>query len=1107
MGWRNPPTPWSELERILSGRPRTEAQSPGDGNDSPAWTRRRIPFTPTSPRRYVPTQPLYAELHVHSNFSFLDGASYPEDLAETAAELGLSALALTDHDGMYGVVRFAQAAKDLGLPTVFGAELSLGLSMPQNGIADPEGNHLLALARGPEGYRRLCAAISAGQRAGGEKGKPIYDLAALGERAGGHWAVLTGCRKGTVPAALARGGMAAARTALDELIGIFGRENVVVELTDHGGPEDADRVDALVELAEWARLDTVATGNVHYAVPSRGRLAAALASVRARRGLDDMDGWLPAAGSAYLRSGAEMAARFARYPDAVTRAAELGAACAFELALVKPELPVLWPAGETDISYLRRLTMQGALGRYGTPESNPKAYQQLEHELRTIEELKFPGYFLIIKDIVDFCTKEGILCQGRGSAANSAVCYALGVTVVDPVAYELLFERFLAPERAEPPDIDIDIASERREEVIQYVYDTYGRDNAAQVANIITYRPRSAVRDMAKALGYSTGQQDAWSKQIEGWGAHLDNVEHDIPADVLELASQLQGFPRHLGLHSGGMVICDRPVTEVCPVEWARMPNRSVLQWDKDDCADTELVKFDLLGLGMLSALQGMLELIPRYYGETIDLAKLPTNDPATFEMLRAADTVGVFQVESRAQMATLPRLKPKVFYDLACEVALIRPGPIQGGSVHPYIRRRNGSEKITYPHPLLENCLRRTKGIPLFQEQMMHMAIDAASFSPQQADELRRAMDSRRSVQKMEKLKASLYEGMAGNGITGAVADDIYEKLAAFANFGFAESHAISFAYLVYSSAYLKRFYPAAFYAALLNAQPMGFYSPQSLIADARRHGLTVYGPDINLSGAMATLRPAPPDARPTTLGFPGTVEPAIRLGLSSVRRLGKEQAKSVEAERDEHGPFRDMADLARRTGLSTPAIESLATAGAFDGFGLDRRRALWSAGVVATERPDRLAGLGLGADPPTLPDMSPMEQTMADLWSTGISPTSYPTQFLRPRLDSLGVVPAERLRQVADGARVLIGGVVTHRQRPATASGITFMSLEDETGLINVVCSPAVWQRHRRVARESGSLLIRGRLERSDGVVNVVAEQIHKLPLQVPASSRDFR
>jgi error-prone DNA polymerase len=1102
MGWNNPPVPWSELERRLSGKPRPPTMD-GDGNDSPAWTRKRLPYS--SPEiDYRPVDPPYAELHAHSNFSFLDGASHPEEMAETAVALGLTGLAITDHDGMYGVVRFSQAARELGLPTIFGAELSLGLSEPQNGIADPEGSHLLVLARGPDGYYRLSAAISAAQREG-MKGRPVYDPTDLADRAGGHWAILTGCRKGAVPQALAKGGIDAARVELDRLVGMFGRENVIVELTDHGGPDDSDRIDALAELAERARLDTVATGNVHFAVPSRGRLAAALAAVRARRSIEELDGWLPAAGTAFLRSGAEMAARFARRPDAVTRAAELGAACAFDLKLVAPELPVLTPHGMTDIEYLRKLTYDGAAVHYGTPEEEPLAYQQLEHELRTIEELNFPGYFLVVQEIVQFCKDEKILCQGRGSAANSAVCYALGITVVDPVAYELLFERFLAPERSEPPDIDIDISSERREEVIQHVYDKYGRDNAAQVANIITYRPRSAVRDMAKALGYSAGQQDAWSKQIEGWGAHINSIDHDIPADVVELASQLQGFPRHLGLHSGGMVICSRPVTEVCPVEWATMPDRTVLQWDKDDCADTDLVKFDLLGLGMLAALQGMLELIPLHYEESVDLAHLPPDDPKTFEMLRAADTVGVFQVESRAQMATLPRLKPEKFYDLACEVALIRPGPIQGGSVHPYIRRRNNPKEITYPHPLLEKALHRTLGIPLFQEQMMHMAIDAAGFSPKQADHLRRAMDSRRSAEKMEKLKDGLYKGMARNGITGAVADDIYDKLAAFANFGFAESHAISFAYLVYSSSYLKRYFPAAFYVGLLNAQPMGFYSPQSLVADARRHGLTAHGVDINISAAKTTLEQGMPGR--LTLGRPERTEPAIRMGLSSVKRLGKEPAEQVEAERDAHGRFTNMADFARRTGLSIPAIESLATAGAFDCFGLDRRRALWSAGVAATERPDRLAGLGLGADPPRLPAMSPIEQTMADLWSTGVSPDCYPTQHLRPKLTEMGVIPAAHLARHRHGERVLVGGVVTHRQRPATASGITFMSLEDETGLINVVCSPGVWQRHRRVARESGALVIRGKLEKVDGVVNIVAEQIRKLHLSVPAGSRDFR
>ncbi|MGI8695487.1 MAG: error-prone DNA polymerase, partial [Mycobacteriales bacterium] len=1099
------PIPWSELERRLAGRARPDP--PGDGGDSPAWSRHREPFASPIRRRHSPTP--YAELHCHSNFSFLDGASDPEELAETAAALGLQALALTDHDGFYGVCRFAEAAAEVGLPTVFGAELSLGLSRAQNGVADPEGSHLVVLARDPEGYARLAAAISAGQRAGA-KGRPVFALDELAAAAGGHWQLLTGCRKGAVPAALATGGtggLAAATAELDRLVAAFGREHVAVELTDHGAPEDAERIDALADLAAGARVGVVATTAAHYAGPSRGRLAAAMAYVRARRSLDEMDGWLPAAGAAYLRTGEEMATRFDRHPHAVARAGEIGRDCAFDLKLVAPTLPDCpVPAGHTEMSWLAELTWRGATHRYGPRDAAVTAYDQLEHELAMIERLGFPGYFLIVHDIVDFCRRNGILCQGRGSAANSAVCYAIGITKVDAVGYGLLFERFLSPEREGPPDIDLDIAAGRREEVIQYVYDRYGRDNAAQVANVITYRPKSAMRDMAKALGHCPGQQDAWSKRIDGWGEIAD--ADGIPDDVVALANQLRGAPRHLGIHSGGMVICDRPVVEVCPVEWARMADRSVLQWDKDDCAATGLVKFDLLGLGMLSAIDTALTLVREHHGVEVDLATLPPDDPPTYEMTRAADTVGVFQIESRAQMAALPRLKPKKFYDLVIEVALIRPGPIQGGSVHPYIRRYNGLEEPTYAHPVLRKSLEKTLGVPLFQEQMMQMAIDAAGCTPAEADLVRRAMGSKRSTEKMEKMRERLYAGMAANGITGAVAEEIFDKLKAFANFGFAESHAISFAYLVYASCWLKRYYPAAFYAALLANQPMGFYSPQSLVADARRHGLSVRGPDINVSGAQATLEPGEtvPAGGLTPLGR-GEVEPIIRLGLTSVRRLGDAAAERVVALREQDGRYADMPDVARRTGLSAPALEALATADAFASFGLDRRGALWAAGAVAADRPDRLAGLRIAADPPALPAMTPTETTAADLWSTGVSADSYPTQYVRGHLDELGVVSAARLREVRDGTRVLVGGVVTHRQRPATASGITFLNLEDETGMVNVICPHVVWQRYRRIARESGALIIRGKLESADGVVGVLAERFERLPLAATTRSRDFR
>ncbi|MET0736744.1 MAG: error-prone DNA polymerase, partial [Acidimicrobiales bacterium] len=1077
MGWRNPPVTWSELEGRLSDQwatPLDQSHWPGaDGGDSPAWSRKRDKYEALALERRKAATP-YAELHCHSNFSFLDGASHAEELAEEAVRLGLEALALTDHDGFYGVVRFAEAARAYGLPTVFGAELTLGMTRPQMGEPDPEGDHLVVLARDPTGYARLGTAISAAQMAG-EKGAPRTSLSTLAGDAVArdHWLVLTGCRKGAVPRALVERGPSAAQRELARLVDAFGRENVAIELWDHGDPLDSARNDGLAEVAVRAGVDVVATNNVHYATPSRRRLATALAAVRARRSLDEIDGWLPAAAGAHLRSGDEQARRFARYPGAVDRAAALGRECAFDLQLVAPNLPPFpCPPGQDEMSFLRQLTEQGALGRYGTRAEHPAAYQQIDHELDMIEALGFPGYFLVVWDIVRFCRENGIFCQGRGSAANSAVCYALGVTNADAVKLGLLFERFLSPERDGPPDIDIDIESDRREEAIQYVYERHGRANAAQVANVITYRARSAVRDMAKALGHAPGQQDAWAKQIDRWSHVADSehqrgpdghVDHDIPAEVLALAAEIEDFPRHLGIHSGGMVMCDRPVAEVCPVEWGRMENRSVLQWDKDDCAAVGLVKFDLLGLGMLSALRYCIELVAEHEGAQLDLATLPHEDPEVYAMLCAADTVGVFQVESRAQMATLPRLKPRTFYDLVVEVALIRPGPIQGGSVHPYIRRRNGQEAVTYLHPLLEKSLQKTLGIPLFQEQLMQMAIDVAGFTASEADELRQAMGSKRSVARMERLRGRFFAGMAERGITQPVDEKIWEKLAAFANFGFPESHSVSFAYLVYASSWLKRYHPAAFCAALLNAQPMGFYSPHTLVQDARRHGVEIRTPDVNASAAQATLQAGStgaPDRDPSTWGDGG---PVVRLGIGAVRGIGEDLALAIAAGR----PYGDPEDLARRTGCSLAQLEALATAGAFGCFGLDRRSALWGAGAVAQGGADRLAGVVTGVTAPMLPGMEPREESLADLWATGISPDGHPTRFVREELDRRGVVTAVALKAMPDGVRVQVGGVVTHRQRPATASGITFLNLEDETGLVNVVVSKGCWARYRKVAR----------------------------------------
>jgi len=1121
VGWNSPSVPWKDLEQTLSDRlttGRVRELWEGDGGDSPAWTRKRGDYTPPAEPVRTRGRVPYAELHCHSNFSFLDGASHPEELAEEAARLGLEALALTDHNGFYGVVRFSEAAKAIGLPTIFGAELTLlappgdladrsassltSADLSRPGPPDPHGQHLVILARDPQGYALLARAISEGQLAG-EKGAPRIPYERLvelgGTGSGDHWAVLTACRKGPVPAALVNEGPAAARRELERLVSDFGRSNVFVELWDHGMPTDSVRNDGMAGLAVAAGVDIIATANAHHHSVARKRLASAMAAVRARRSLDEIDGWLPPAGM-HLRSGEEQAARFTRYPGVVERAATLGLECAFDLSLVAPKLPPYpCPDGLNEMGFLGRLVEEGGARRYGSREAErvEGAWAQLDRELALIDQLGFPGYFLVVWDIVDFCRRSNILCQGRGSAANSAVCFALGITNADAVSLGLLFERFLSSERDGPPDIDIDIESDRREEVIQYVYERHGRHHTAQVANVISYRSKSAIRDMAKALGYAQGQQDAFSTQVDRWRNVSDGMtkagavdsDTSIPLQVMELAAEVEHFPRHLGIHSGGMVMCDRPVIEVCPVEWGRMPNRSVLQWDKDDCAAAGLVKFDLLGLGMLSALHYATDFIRDFHGIDIDLAALP-QESEVYDMLQKADTIGVFQIESRAQMATLPRLKPRCFYDLVVEVALIRPGPIQGGSVHPYIRRRNGLEPVTYLHPLLENALAKTLGIPLFQEQLMQIAIDVGNFTPADADQLRQAIGSKRSRERMEQLKERFFAGMRDNGIDDELGEQIWLKLAAFANYGFPESHSVSFSYLVYASSWIKYHYPAAFCAALLNAQPMGFWSPHTLVGDARRHGVVVRTPDLNASAASAILE--------------GDSEAEVRLGLEYVRGIGTDLAEEISAGR----PYASVEDLRRRMPkLSLPILEALATSGAFGCFGIDRRSALWTAGAMAQTSEDRLAGIVTGIDAPTLPGMSPEELSHADLWATGVAPDGHPTRYIREKLTGIGVITATGLIDQPAGERVFVGGVVTHRQRPATAGGTTFLNLEDETGLINVVISKGCWQRYKGVARGAPALLIRGRLEKEEGVINVVADKLEPLPVGKAPASSDFR
>ena len=1056
----------------------------------------------------------YAELHAHSGFSFLDGASDPEELVAEAHRLGLDALALTDHHGFYGVVRFAEAARAVGLPTVFGTEVTLAPASPRTGEPDPTGAHLLVLARDPVGYARLSTVLADAHLAGGEKGKPVFTLDALARAAAGHWLVLSGCRKGAVPAALMEAGPGAASREVGRLVEAFGRANVALELWDHGDPVDTARNDALARLAvEWG-VDAVATNNVHYATPAgfhsgHHALGGAGAPAPGRAGgLAALGpGGLPALGGravAALRPLARCGRAGGRARAGLRLRPAPGGAAAARLPGARGHgragLPA--PAGERGGAGSLRAARatNGCRGRGS----------RLQHELDVIGQLGFAGYFLVVWDIAQVCQRLNIYCQGRGSAANSAVCYALGVTNVDAVDLGLLFERFLSPARDGPPDIDVDIESGRREEVIQYVYERYGRRHAAQVANVITYRPRSAVRDVGKAFGFTQEEVDAWSAGIDaghGRGPSSAAAVHEavaardeVPPLVAELAAQVLNRPRHLGIHSAGMVLCDRPVVEVCPVEWGRMPGRSVLQWDKDDCAAIGLVKFDLLGLGMLEALHRMVDLVHDFFGVTVDLGQLP-QEPEVYDLLCRADTVGVFQVESRAQMGTLPRVRPRTFYDIAIEVALIRPGPIQGHAVNPYIRRRRGEEEVTYLHPLLEPILERTLGVPLFQEQLMEMAVAIAGFSAADADELRQAMAAKRSAARMEKMRVRLYEGMAARGVTGPVADQVFDALAAFANFGFPESHSVSFAHLVYSSAWLKLRYPAAFTAGLLNSQPMGFWSPQSLVADAQRHGVSVRRPHVNRSEVGASLE--------------GEVaDPVLRLGLGSVRGVGEATAERIVAGR----PWSGGEDLVRRAGVTQAQLETLAAAGALDPEGEEadaagsmtavRRRLLWAAGAAAQGTPDRLPGVVVGAEAPPLPEPSLYDSVGDDLWALGLAPERTAMHLARERLEAMGVVTASELEWSADGDRATVAGVVTHRQHPETARGAVFVNLEDETGHVNVVFSRGAWARWKHVARHSPVLLIRGRVRRGQGAVSFDAERVESLVVgtAVPAS-RDFR
>ncbi|WP_273661091.1 error-prone DNA polymerase [Corynebacterium heidelbergense] len=1149
-GFTNPVAlSWSRLERILSGKDVPPLQAVGiaeNTNNSP-----RVEFFdvagevvvdgrgPRSGERGVHNEkehhpPLpFAELHCCTTYSFLAGASEPEELVEKALELGLVALSCVDRDGFYGAARFATAAAEAladrgqSLATVFGAELSV------DGVDRPG---LTVLCKGQDGYRRLSMVITDARMADRDKDSVSYpDVDQLAVAAQGTWIVLIGWAQMGIEDA------PSGAWAAEEIVRAFGADNCVVELQHTMNPADPERNERLHAFAEEHGLREIVSTAPRCATPAHARLAGVKAALADRQ---DMAAAAPVThplGGPWLRSGREMMQLAGDNPwlaEAVATTVEVARQCAFTLNLVAPNLPHFpVPEGHTEMSWLRELTERGGAYRYGPRDGHAaarRAWAIIDRELGIIEKLGFPGYFLIVHDIVDFCHRSNIYCQGRGSAANSAVCFALGITTVDAVAAGLLFERFLSPERDGPPDIDLDIESGRREEAIQYVYRRYGRDNAAQVANVITYRRKSALRDAARALGYPAGRVDAWSRGTE-----------EPPQIVTTIAEQLEGHPRHLGIHSGGMVICDRPIAAVVPTEWARMADRSVVQWDRDDCATVGLVKFDLLGLGMLEAIHHAVDQVREHRGRHVELWRLDPTEAPVYEMLSRADAVGVFQVESRAQMNTLPRLRPRVFFDLVVEVALIRPGPIQGGSVHPYIRRRNGLEPVTFDHPCLEPALTKTLGVPLFQEQLMQMVVDAAGFTGAEADTLRRAMGSKRSPEKMERLRARFYQGLEDtNGITGEVADRLWDKIVAFAAYGFPESHSQSFAALVYYSAWFKYHYPAEFCVALLRAQPMGFYSPQSLISDARRHGVTILPPDVNASGVEAdTVIEGHTAADGDATGCPneprgvhglgrGTGEPigAIRLGLAGVSGIGEDVARRIVSARDRLGRFRRVSDLSREAGLTVSHVEQLARAGALTCLGLDRRQAVWAAGIAATERPGMLPGTS-ELSVPALPGMSTFELTAADLAATHMTPEGHPLELLRGFLDNwhaltvrtgpragqrrggAPVIPADQLLAVPDGTRVRVAGVVTHRQAPKTAGGVVFIGMEDETGLANIIIPPGLWEKQRVVAANARIVVIRGIVSNAEGAASVAADMVEAVEPELAAASvlgskaRDFR
>ncbi len=1026
----------------------------------------------------------YVELHCHSYFSLLDGASSPETLVERAAALDYRALALTDHDGLYGAVRFWQASKAKGIEPIIGAEVTLA-----------DGDHLTLLAETQHGYANLCRIISAGQLAG-QKGHPRLTMEALEKHASGL-ICLSGCRQGVIPTALLAKDELKARQAARALREIFGPGRFWIEIQRHFLPDDGCLTAALAALAKRLGVGVVATNNVHHAERSGQRLHDVLTCIRHHTTLPKalVSRLLHPSSERFLKPPQQMAILFPDLPQALRNTLQVAERCDVRLDFSTQRLPGFSvPEEHTSESYLRALCEEGLLRKYDPVTLQAEA--QLDHELKVIEQAELSDYFLVVWDIVRFARSQGIRCQGRGSAANSLVAYLLNITPVDPLRHNLLFERFLSQEAHTMPDIDVDFAADQREEVIQYVYERYGEEHVGMVCNVVTYRARSAVRDVAKALAFPPDVIDRAAKALDTHSAEAaaEAIESNLPEAKYPAASplpwqvlsgllrEIDGVPRHLSIHVGGMLITAAPLVEVVPLERATMPGRVVVQWDKDSVEDAGLIKIDLLGLRTLGVIEEALAHIREQQGVTVDLDHLSLGDPAVYEMLRRADTVGCFQVESRPQMQMQPKMQPQCFEDIIIEVALIRPGPIQGNMVHPYLRRRQGLEPVSYTHSSLEPALAETLGVMVFQEQVIRVAVAIAGFTAGEADLLRRAMSRSRSEAAMAALQERFMAGARAKGVDEATAAEVFRQLAAFTGFGFCKSHAAAFALVAYQTLYLKAHFPAPFYCAVLNHQPMGFYPPEVIIGDAQHHGVPALHPDINRSLAACTL-----ESRDSS--------PAIRLGLRYVRGLGEVWQAHIVERRGDHA-FQSLRNFCRRTRLPKPIVENLIRAGALDSLGQTRRDLLWElGGLVYSEE-------GLDIEVPiesvTLPALSPAERLGWERELLRMTPGDHVMSLYRETLQARGVLSSRGLQEQRDGQKVRVAGRVVVRQRPPSAKGFVFITLEDEYGLMNLIIRPKIYAHYRHTLRVAPLLIAEGLVQREGTVTNLLVWRA--VPLSIP-------